>query len=166
MLRPSTDGLRLALQNGLMTAEHVPVSHDVDTATAVPVRAALHVLIAEPDRHRQLACAAILEGAGYRVTGVADAEAALAETAVEQPDLIIVQLAGPHADGLDLCRQVRTGDTTRDLPVIALTTHDDPYIREQVVRSGGTAILAEPLKRTALLRQVRRLLARSRPRGL
>ena len=147
-----------------MATEEIRLPNDIEAENDA-VRANPQVLIADPDVERRLAYTVILEDAGYRVMGIADMASALAETAISQPDLIIVQLVEPPTEGLDLCRQVRSGADTRDTPVIVLTRQDDAYIREQVVRSGGTAILTEPLKRTLLLRQVRRLLSRSRPRA-
>ncbi len=149
----------------MSTEQEVRLPQEITPRRESPARS-LHVLLAEPDGERRLLYTAILEAAGYQVTGLADAAAAMAETALRRPDLIVVQLVEPRIDGLDLCRQVRAGAATRDTPVIVLTRQDDGYLREQVVRSGGTAILSEPLKRTALLRQVRRLLSRSRSRAV
>ena len=50
----------------------------------------------------------------------------------------------------------------RSYGVLVLTRFDDPYTREQIVRAGATAILIEPMRRALLLRQIRRLLARTR----
>jgi CheY-like chemotaxis protein len=124
---------------------------------------AAHILIAEPDEQRRLTCTAVLRGAGYRVTAVADAPAALAEAAGGPPDLIIVPV-DLHPGGLHLCRQLRAGTDTRHTPVMVLTKNEDPFVREQVVRAGGSAILTTPIKNARLLHRVRRLLARSRPR--
>jgi two-component system cell cycle response regulator len=78
------------------------------------------------------------------------------------PDLIIAQLSEPTVDGFALCRKLRAEADTRHTPVLVLTRFDDPYTREQIVRAGATAILIEPMRRALLLRQVRRLLARTR----
>jgi DNA-binding response OmpR family regulator len=124
-----------------------------------------HILIAEPDEDRRLACTAVLQNAGYRVTAVADGSATLAEAASGLPDLIILP-ADLDPGGLALCRELRSSAETRMTPVMVLTKRDDPFVREQVVRAGGSAILTTPLKNTRLLHRVRRLLARSRPRSL
>jgi DNA-binding response OmpR family regulator len=98
-----------------------------------------------------------LEHAGYQVVSARDVSPA--ESAGGLPSMIIAHLFDPIADGIALCRKLRTAASTRDLPVIVVTRLDDPYTREQIVRSGASSILTEPLSRALLLRQVRRLMA-------
>jgi two-component system phosphate regulon response regulator PhoB len=118
------------------------------------------VLIAEPDEEHRMALSVALEQAGYTVTTIADPSSTPAEACRVLPTLIIVRLANPLAEGHGLCRDLRSDPETRDIPLLVLTRVDDLYTREQIVRAGATAILIEPLRRTLLLRQIRRLLAR------
>jgi len=148
-----------------MMARELPFAIASMATADIGVPHARHVLVADPDQQRLDTYAIVLQKAGYDVIGVVDPAAALAETARLQPDLVLVRLGEPRSDGLAFCQRMRAGAETRDTPVIVLTRQDDAYVREQVVRAGGTAILTEPLKHTLLLRQVRRLLARVRPRG-
>lgn len=131
---------------------------DLPAAPSPDVR----LLVVIPDDTSRLACASLLERAGYDVTAVPDADAALADTALSTPDLVVMQLPDSQPPDLRLCRQLRTGVTTRHVPVLVLTARSDTSFRELVVRMGGSAILSEPTKRPHLLRQVRRLLARTR----
>src|SRR5579872_7112139 len=75
--------------------------------------------------------------------------------------LIILQLADRGVPDLSLVRELRTHADTRGMPLITLTRFDDAYTREQIVRAGGSAILIDPVKAPLLLRQLRRLLART-----
>ncbi len=115
-------------------------------------------MIAEGDPQRRTLYEVVLREAGYDVVEVTDARAMAA--AHLTPALIIVQLVNPNLAGFGLFSELRTRADTRDTPVIVLTRFDDVYTREQIVRSGATAILVEPLRPALLLRQVRRLLAR------
>jgi two-component system phosphate regulon response regulator PhoB len=117
------------------------------------------VLVAEPDSERRATFAEALQAAGYAVVSIADPSRAAAETARIMPALIIVRM-GDASDGFGLFRELRGVPDTRDIPLLVLMRFDDQFIREQIVRAGATAILIEPLRRTLLLRQVRRLLAR------
>ena len=83
------------------------------------------------------------------------------EPVTHRPDVIIVRLNEPGRD-LTFCRQVRAEGATRNVPVIVVTDVDDAHMRDQIVRSGATSILVEPIRRVILLRHVRRLLARVR----
>ena len=120
------------------------------------------VLMAEPDPQRRTLYTQVLQDAGYEVVSVRSAATMLTEAAQLSPDLIIAQLSEPTVDGFALCRKLRAEADTRHTPVLVLTRFDDPYTREQIVRAGATAILIEPMRRALLVRQVRRLLARTR----
>jgi CheY-like chemotaxis protein len=117
------------------------------------------LLVADPDVDRREHHAGILRGAGYEVAAVTALADAAGSFASAPPALIILQLVSGSADEFAACRGVRTSTDTRDTPVLVLTRIDDPYTRDQIVRSGATAILIEPLRSALLLRQVRRLLA-------
>jgi len=133
----------------------LPAGHEPRTASAL-------VLMAEPDPQRRTLYTQVLQEAGYEVVSVRSATLVLAEAAQLAPDLIIAQLCEPTVDGFTLCRKLRAEADTRHTPILVLTRFDDPYTREQIVRAGATAILIEPMRRALLLRQVRRLLARTR----
>jgi sigma-B regulation protein RsbU (phosphoserine phosphatase) len=117
------------------------------------------VLVAEPDRERRAAFAEALQAGGYAVASIEDPARAAAETLQVMPALVIARLRDA-ADGFSLCRELRAVPATRDIPLLVLMQFDDQFTREQIVRAGATSILIEPLRRTLLLRQVRRLLAR------
>jgi two-component system cell cycle response regulator len=133
----------------------LPDAHEPRTALAL-------VLMAEPDPQRRMLYTQVLQEAGYEVVNVRSAATLLTEAAQLSPDLIIAQLSEPTVDGFALCRKLRAEADTRHTPVLVLTRFDDPYTREQIVRAGATAILIEPMRRALLVRQVRRLLARTR----
>jgi len=118
------------------------------------------VLVAEPRLERRAEFAQTLERAGYEVICIADPARAAAEAARLMPALVIARVANAGTDGFSLCREFRLGAATKDTPLLVLTDVDDLFAREQIVRAGATAILVEPLRRSLLLRHVRRLLAR------
>ena len=118
------------------------------------------VLLAEPDAERCTTITHVLQQADYAVQSVQDPAQVAAEAGRVLPDLIIARVDDPLVDGFSVCRALRGVPETRDIPLLILTRLDDMYAREQIVRAGATAILIEPLRRTLLVRQVRRLLAR------
>ena len=142
----------------------MPSNHIEHDDSIAPVHTAMAerplVLVAEPDAENRTALTVALQQAGYAVTTIVDPATTAAEAVRVMPALIVARLANPLADGYSLCRDLRADPETRDTPLLVLTRVDDLYTREQIVRAGATAILIEPLRRTLLLRQVRRLLAR------
>jgi DNA-binding response OmpR family regulator len=139
--------------------QHNDAEYD-DSITPAPAETGALVLLAEPDADLRTAFTDALRHAGYAVRSIAEPSRVAAEAGLVTPALIIARLNDPTADGFTLCRALRGAPETRDTPLLILMRLDDMYTREQIVRAGATAILIEPLRRTLLLRQVRRLLAR------
>ncbi|HKS92562.1 MAG TPA: response regulator, partial [Tepidiformaceae bacterium] len=62
-----------------------------------------------------------LQRRGYEVIACGDGESALRAFAREKPDLVILDLLLPDADGIDLCYEMQEES---DVPVIMLTSRD------------------------------------------
>ena len=106
----------------------------------------------------------LLEQAGYTVVVVPTEEAGAASRSLH-PGAVVLQLGDPAVTGLGMVREFRTHAETRGTPLIILLRFDDAHTRELIVRAGATAILIEPVKPSALLRHLRRLLARAMATG-
>ena len=63
----------------------------------------------------------ILINRGYSVTTVNTAEKGLKEVQDTAFDLIIADLVLPGMDGWDFCKNIKSDDRTKDIPVIILT---------------------------------------------
>ncbi|MCC7047893.1 MAG: response regulator, partial [Alphaproteobacteria bacterium] len=59
-----------------------------------------------------------LEREGFRVAEANDGEEAMLSVSENKPDLILLDWMLPHLSGIDLCRQLRRGAGTRDIPII------------------------------------------------
>ncbi len=70
-----------------------------------------------------------LEGDGHRVTLGADGDEALALARSAQPELLVLDIAMPGIDGLEVTRRLRQRPETAALPIVLLTGKDrDPDI--------------------------------------
>jgi two-component system secretion response regulator SsrB len=86
------------------------------------------------------------------VVMVAD-EASLIERAARlQPDLAIVDLALVRGSHLDCLRSLRQG--CAELKVIVLSVHDEPSVREAVMKAGADAFVLKRAIATELLSTV------------
>ena len=63
-----------------------------------------------------------LERDGYRVVPARDGEEALASSARERVDLVVLDMMLPKLDGLEVCKRLRA---TSQVPIIMLTARDD-----------------------------------------
>ena len=70
-----------------------------------------------------------LEGDGHRVTLGADGDEALVLARSAQPELLVLDIAMPGVDGLEVTRRLREQPDTAELPIVLLTGKDkDPDI--------------------------------------
>ena len=96
------------------------------------------IVVIEDDRAQQMALTAALEGRGYRVTLASTAGQAVKLIRLAEPDIVLLDLDVPDADGLDLCRHVRvlvrcpiiivSSDVLEDRAVEALDIGADDYV--------------------------------------
>jgi DNA-binding response OmpR family regulator len=78
-------------------------------------------------------------------------------------DAVILDLMLPDADGLELCRRLRTSS---DLPILMLTARGEPMDRVIGLEVGADDYLGKPFEPRELLARLRAVLRRrSTPRG-
>lgn len=66
------------------------------------------------------------------------------------PDLIILDLRLPKIDGLQVLQRIREDSTTKSIPVLIVTSSDDPGDKVFCRNLGAIAILCKPLKEADL----------------
>ena len=98
---------------------------------------------------------------GYKTETVEDGPAALAAHAERPADAIVLDVAMPRMDGLEVCRRLRAaGDTT---PVLMLTARAAVNDRVAGLDAGADDYLVKPFALEELLARIRALLRRSAP---
>lgn len=90
---------------------------------------------------------------------MAESGAAMWRQLVHQPDMIILDLCLPDADGLELLRQLRR---TSDIPVLIHSTRSDDIERILGIEIGADDFLPKPCNLRELLARVRGMLRRAR----
>jgi two-component system response regulator GlrR len=113
----------------------------------------------DPDLLRLLSMR--LTAAGYRVTAVESAEAALARLAIELPALVISDIRLPDRDGLALFDEIRKQHAA--LPVILLTAHGTIPDAVEATARGAYAYLTKPFDGKVLLDKIAQALSFTMP---
>ncbi|MFI6948509.1 response regulator transcription factor [Streptomyces sp. NPDC050422] len=119
-----------------------------------------NVIIAEDDEKQAELLRRYLEREGHAVTVVGDGLAALEQVRQREPDLLVLDVMMPRADGLDVVRVLRA--ECRELPVLMLTartTEDDLLLGLDL---GADDYVTKPYSPRELMARVRTLLRRSR----
>jgi two-component system phosphate regulon response regulator PhoB len=101
-----------------------------------------------------------LRGAGFDVVETVDGVAALRAARDRPPDLILLDVRMPRLDGLAVCRELRAGPRTTEVPIIILTARARPQDREQAYAAGATDYIVKPFSPRALVDRVEEVLAR------
>jgi DNA-binding response OmpR family regulator len=102
-------------------------------------RAAVLLVEDDPDATRLLTD--ILEGAGYRVTPAENAAEARVFMERSRPDLIILDLGLPDADGLVLCSRLKA---VGDVPIIICSAAQDKRDRVLGLKLGADDFISKP----------------------
>jgi two-component system response regulator MprA len=98
---------------------------------------------------------------GYTVDVADGGGAAVAALAAEAPDAVVLDVAMPGVDGLEVCRRLRaSGDRT---PVLMLTARDRVADRVEGLDAGADDYLVKPFALEELLARLRALLRRTGP---
>jgi AmiR/NasT family two-component response regulator len=110
----------------------------------------MRVVLAEDDPVIALGIEAKLAELGHETVG----RAATGEGAVEQvlslaPDVVVMDLVMPGVDGLTAARRIT--EAGMEVPVVAVTAHEEPELVERAIEVGVSAYLMKPLT-TAQLR--------------
>jgi DNA-binding response OmpR family regulator len=120
------------------------------------------VLIVEDDTAIRGLIAELLIGEGYAVIEAADSREGLRCARQLGPDLILLDLGLPLADGLEVLETLRSGQETRHIPVVVVTGHH-ALSSSELYRSAG--LIQKPFDLANLLEHVRRLTNRGPDRA-
>jgi DNA-binding response OmpR family regulator len=121
------------------------------------------VLMIEDDERLAGMVATYLAPHGFQVRHAASAQAGIA-TLEQDGDaiaLVLLDLMLPDADGLDVCRRIRTlAAPLRAIPIVMLTAKGDPFDRVVGLEIGADDYLPKPFEPRELLARLRAVLRR------
>jgi two-component system response regulator MprA len=118
----------------------------------------MRVLVAEDDPAVRKAVQRTLELEKYDVTVVNDGAAALGEITNRTPDLAVLDVMMPFADGMTVCREARHRGIT--IPILLLTARAEVGDRVAGLDAGADDYVVKPFAIDELLARVRALLRR------
>jgi len=116
-------------------------------------------LVVEDEPDGQLVVAGILEYFNVASDAVGTAEDALQALAKHPYEVVIIDLALPGMDGLDLVRTIRQNPATANLPCVAITAYHTSSVKQQAIDSGFNAYFAKPLDDTLFAQEINRMVS-------
>ena len=103
------------------------------------------VLVVEDNPANLSLATFLLQSAGHVVLAARDAENGLALARAEQPDLILMDIQLPGMDGLEATAILKSDESTRAIPVIALTALAMKGDEQRILAAGCDGYIAKPL---------------------
>ena len=104
-----------------------------------------------------------LEKEGFDVSAAKDGEEGLLLADEEEPDLIVLDWMLPNLSGIEVCRQLKRQERTRNTPIIMLTARGEESDRIRGLDTGADEYVVKPYSINVLMAQVRAMLRRTRP---
>jgi len=126
-----------------------------------PAAAARIMVVDDMATNRQLVKHA-LPSAEFAVVEAGDGQQALEMLAAQTFDLVLLDVMMPRLNGIEVCRRIRKMPEYALLPVIMLTTEDQPATMVEGMQAGATEYLTKPFHRDVLLARVKGAISHKR----
>lgn len=97
---------------------------------------------------------------GWTILEAENGQKALEMARSEHPDLMLLDVdmgAGPN--GFDVCRELKSADDTKAIPIVMLTAHDSESDRAVGFAAGAAQYLTKPFGPLELIDTIRTILA-------
>lgn len=111
----------------------------------------------EPDVVTLWQRALVMEG--FDVIPAFDGISALDIAEAEKPDLVLLDIMMPMMSGFEACRLLKNNPQTQDIPVLCVTSAQNPEVRKNVENAGAQGLLIKPFTTKELIAQINRHLA-------
>ena len=98
------------------------------------------------------------DGSGFSILSAKGGYEAGLRIGTFKPDLIILDVAAPHMDGVDVCKRIKLDPDTEGIKVVALTGLPEQGFMEKAYKVGADLCLMKPLQVENLKKEVARLL--------
>jgi two-component system phosphate regulon response regulator PhoB len=123
----------------------------------VPPVPRLRVLIVEDERALTDVLTYNLQREGYETIVAHNGQEGLRKAQTLLPDLILLDLMLPVLNGLEVCRELRAGERTREIPIIILTAKAEETDQVVGFSLGADDYVTKPFSIKVLLQRIKAL---------
>jgi FixJ family two-component response regulator len=117
------------------------------------------VFVVDDDVSARASLESLIRGAGWQPEGFASAQEFLAHPRALAPSCLILDVALPDLDGLELQRRI-VADRI-DMPIIFVTGHGDVSMAVRAMKAGAVEFFTKPCRSDVLLNSLRHAIERS-----
>ena len=126
-----------------------------------PAMAQPRILIIEDERGLTDVLTYNLQKEGYDVAVAHDGQEGLRKAQMQLPDLVLLDLMLPSMDGLEVCRELRAGERTRNVPILMLTAKAEETDQVVGFTMGADDYVTKPFAVKVLLQRIKAQLRRT-----
>jgi len=119
------------------------------------------ILIAEDERDIRDLITFTLSFAGHQVTATSNGEEACAAAGELLPDLILLDVRMPRMTGYEACRQIKSNEKTKHIPVVFLSAKGQEAEIQTGLDAGAMEYIIKPFAPDQLTERVQELLSRA-----
>ena len=109
------------------------------------------ILLVEDNEFNRDMLSRRLQRYGYDVVIAVNGRDGVEKAHVETPDVILMDLCLPELNGWEAVKQIRSSNTTKEIPLIALTAHAMVGDREKALEVGCDDYDTKPVNMERLL---------------
>lgn len=88
----------------------------------------------------------MFDNAEYRVVAFPSGKLALAAACKNPPDIILLDINMPEMDGFEVCRQLKTDEVLKDIPVIFVSALSETQDKVRAFTAGGVNYVTKPFQ--------------------
>ena len=118
------------------------------------------VLVIEDERALVEVLSYNLEREGFEVFVAHDGQDGLRQAQVKLPDLVVLDLMLPLKGGLEVCREIRMGVRTREIPIIMVTAKAEETDQLVGFATGADDYVTKPYSIKVLVQRIKKELRR------
>ena len=116
------------------------------------------ILIIEDNEQNIYLLTILLEKSGFDIVQAKDGKTGLELAALENPDLILLDIQLPVMDGFEVARQFKQNKKTADIPIVAVTSYAMVGDRENVLAAGCEGYLEKPINPDTFIDQIKKFI--------
>jgi two-component system, cell cycle response regulator DivK len=113
------------------------------------------ILVVEDDMDNYELVRFILERAGYDVFLAVNGRDGVSAARFQKPDLILMDLGMPEMDGWMAAQKLKADETTKSIPLYALTAHTLPRERLRAMNAGCDGYISKPINMDSFLDMIK-----------
>jgi twitching motility two-component system response regulator PilH len=116
------------------------------------------VLIVDDSASIRVMVSEQLKQGGLNVIQASDGVEAMEKIQAHTPDLVITDIVMPKMNGYELCRWIKNGPNTKNIPVVMCSSKSEEFDRYWGTKQGADAYITKPYHPSELMETIKKLL--------